>query len=235
MKAREYTNVVDHMSTSTGIIIPFARWRWCQRHGVAVADEAGRIPRHALRGCARRLLHPGLLLQLLWWRWSTIAEPWRRSKGVRLLHVLLLGGEGDQRWTKRYPEGVRWVCPWVIVVHLVLRADAGAAGRLLLLVATAPTATASSPLLAVAGSAALPLTVVVALACTALPLAIVGALAGLAVGRPTLAVTDPRAAVGASGGRTWSSDEGGRRGGGRRIGGPGCLTGGGVIDVDLLE
>jgi len=35
----EYTSVVDHMSTGTGISIPFDRWGRRQRHGVEVVDE----------------------------------------------------------------------------------------------------------------------------------------------------------------------------------------------------
>jgi len=186
MKARKYTSVVDHMSSGTGVSIPFARRRRCQRHGVEVADEGGRIPGHALHG------RPGLLLQLLWWRRSSVAEPWRRPKGVRLLHVLLLGGEGGRRRTERRPKGVRWTWPElsvarprIIVLRLVLRAGAGVAGRLL----------------AVVGSADLPL---------------VGsaALAGLAItSGPALAVPGLMAlavsTVGASGRRAWSGDEGG--------------------------
>ena len=111
--------------------------------------------------------------------------------------------------------------PWIVVRRLVLRSG-GVAGRLLLLlVAATSTTAAAGPLLG--GTAALPLAVV----------------ASLAGGVPALAVTRLVAlavsAVRTSGRRAWSGDEGGRRGGGRRIGGPGSLAGGDVIDVDLLE
>ena len=119
VKGRKNTSVVDHMSSGTGVSIPFARRRRCQRHGVEVADEGGRVPGRALHR------HP-----LLWLRWSSVAEPWRRPKGVRLLHVLLLGGEGGRRSPKRCAGGIRRARPElnvarprIVVRRLVLRFD----------------------------------------------------------------------------------------------------------------
>ena len=197
------------MSTGAGVSIPFARRRRCQRHGVEVADKGGRIPGRALHW------RPGLLLQLLWWWWSSIAETRRRPKRVRLLHVLLLGGEGSRRGTERRPRGVRWArpelnvaCPRIVVLRLGLR------DRVLLIASATAAATVGS-LVAVAGLAALA----------------VAALAGL----PSLAVSALAILPVASGRGTRGSDEGSRRGGGRRIRGPGGLAGGDVVDVDFLE
>jgi hypothetical protein len=67
VKGVENTSIVDHVSTRTGVSIPFGWWRRRQRHGVEVADESGRVPRRALHG------RPVLLL-LLWWRWRSVAK-----------------------------------------------------------------------------------------------------------------------------------------------------------------
>jgi hypothetical protein len=105
--------------------------------------------------------------------------------------------------------------PRIVVLCLGLRASAGGADRVLL-VASAPAAAAAGSLLAVV------------------------ALAGLSIaGWPALVVsalaTLPVAAVRPFGWGMRGSDEGGRRGGGRWIRGPGGLAGGDVVDVDLLE
>ena len=168
-----------------------------------------------------------------------MAETWRRPKGVRLLHVLLLdsgvwlrhvlllGGEGRPWRTERCPGGVRWAlpelnvaCPRIVVLRLRLglRADVGVAGRLLL-VAAASATSAAGPLLALAALSALAgLTIA---SCSALAVAALAAL--------------PMAAVRQSGWGTRCGNESGRCGGGQWIRGPSGLAGSDVIDVDLLK
>ena len=153
VKGRKNTSVIDHMGTGAGVNVPLGRGRGRQRHGVEVVDEGRRVPGRALHG------RP--LLLLLWRRWSSIPEPWRRSEGVRLLnvrllHVLLLwlrnSSEGSRRRSKRRPRtawrtrpelhGAR---PWV-VERCRGAIAAPSVGDLLLLVAAAATAAMASAL-----------------------------------------------------------------------------------------